>query len=194
VFEIIISGTLGSLMVRWLSPLLLKPEPEDAAIKRAKSAVLTSEPSMALEHGYSTSPDLGGFDHSNIVEDHVQRLEQLATALISTGSRDDDEEARLYGQRLKAGVRALTSRLHYEIIAKDVIGADAYREAVQELQRRERGILAGASSRRLADIEANATSGTQSSRQHPSDSNLDEAGPSEDSGSIEVVEHVARSA
>ena len=30
---------------------------------------------------------------------------------------------------------------------------DAYREAVQELQRRERGILAGASSRRLADIE-----------------------------------------
>lgn len=25
VFEIIISGTLGSLMVRWLSPLLLKP-------------------------------------------------------------------------------------------------------------------------------------------------------------------------
>jgi hypothetical protein len=34
---------------------------------------------MALERGYSTSPDLGGFDHSNIVEDHVQRLEQLAT-------------------------------------------------------------------------------------------------------------------
>ena len=122
---------------------------------------------------------------------------------------------------------------------------------MQELQRRERGILAGASSRRLADIEvralscarcsavptaklptskewrvdtsppapghlsclrqqsallfrylcggihlvqANATSGTQSSRQPPSDSNLDEAGPSEDSASIEVVEHVARSA
>lgn len=33
----------------------------------------------------------------------------MAQALISTGSRDDDEEARLYGQRLKAGVRALTS-------------------------------------------------------------------------------------
>jgi NhaP-type Na+/H+ or K+/H+ antiporter len=195
VFEIIISGTLGCLMVRWLSPLLLKLEPEDAAIKRAKSAVLvTSEPSMALERGYSASPDFGGFDHSNIVEDHVQRLEQLATALISTGSRDDDEEARLYGQRLKAGVRALTSRLHYEIIAKDVIGADAYQEAVQELQRRERGGLAGASSRRLADIEANAASGAQSSRHHPSASALGEAGPSEDSGSIDNFEHVARSA
>ena len=33
----------------------------------------------------------------------------MSQALISTGSRDDDEEARLYGQRLKAGVRALTS-------------------------------------------------------------------------------------
>jgi hypothetical protein len=39
-----------------------------------------SEPSLALEHGLSgATADLGGFDHSNIVEDHVQRLEQLAT-------------------------------------------------------------------------------------------------------------------
>ena len=39
----------------------------------------------------------------------MQRLEQLAGAMIATGDRDDEEEARLYGQRLKAGVRALTS-------------------------------------------------------------------------------------
>ncbi len=30
-------------------------------------------------------------------------------ALIETGNRDDDDEARRYGQRLRAGVRALTS-------------------------------------------------------------------------------------
>ena len=34
VFEIIISGTLGSLMVRWLSPLLLKRVPFDSACRR----------------------------------------------------------------------------------------------------------------------------------------------------------------
>lgn len=33
----------------------------------------------------------------------------VSQALISTGDRDKEEEARLYGQRLKAGVRALTS-------------------------------------------------------------------------------------
>ncbi len=56
----------------------------------------------ALGGGYD---DVGG----NIVADHVYRLEQLATALIATGNRDEEDEARLYGQRLKAGVRALTS-------------------------------------------------------------------------------------
>ena len=49
---------------------------------------------MALEHGYSTSPDLGGFDHSNIVEDHVQRLEQLATVgTPQSGCSDPDHSA-----------------------------------------------------------------------------------------------------
>jgi hypothetical protein len=37
---------------------------------------------------------------------------------------------------------------------------DAYREAVQELQRRERGGLTGASSRMLADIEVRVASGS----------------------------------
>ena len=42
-------------------------------------------------------------------EDHVERLEELATALIETGTRHGEEASLLYGQRLKAGVRALTS-------------------------------------------------------------------------------------
>lgn len=45
----------------------------------------------------------------NLVEDHVERLEELASVLIETGTRDGEDSARLYGQRLKSGVRALTS-------------------------------------------------------------------------------------
>lgn len=51
----------------------------------------------------------GRFDKDNLVADHVGRLEQLAAAMIATGNRDEEEEARLYGQRLRAGVRALAS-------------------------------------------------------------------------------------
>lgn len=43
------------------------------------------------------------------MEDHVERLEELASVLIETGIRDGEDSARLYGQRLKSGVRALTS-------------------------------------------------------------------------------------
>jgi hypothetical protein len=44
----------------------------------AEFASACSEPATALERGFSNT-DFGGFDHSNIVEDHVQRLEKLAT-------------------------------------------------------------------------------------------------------------------
>lgn len=35
-------------------------------------------PSLSLDGGASNA-DLGGFDHGNIIADHVDRLEQLAT-------------------------------------------------------------------------------------------------------------------
>jgi hypothetical protein len=188
VFEIIISGTLGCLLVRWLTPFLLKTSPEeDVPMKRAKSAGLVNRMD-SIDGGASLGgdgPDAGG----NLVADHVERLEQLAAALIETGDRDEEEEARLYGQRLRAGVRALTSRLRYEIDPKDVIGADAYREAVRELKRRRRAqaALTSASGRTLATIEA--SSGMPPGRRFQATREDNES-----SGSIEIVEHVARTA
>lgn len=153
VFEILISGTLGSLLVHWLSPLLLTQESEQDAITRQASVrpPLAPAPSVAPPRkperpfSFTLSRDTALIDvlareenlnHGNLVEDHVERLEALSLAMIQTATRDGDDQALLYGQRLRAGVRALMTKVQYRVNPKDVIGAEAYREAVEELSLR----------------------------------------------------------
>lgn len=144
VFEILISGTLGSLLVHWLSPLLLTQESEQDAIARQASVrpPLVPAPSVAPPQKQARNALIDvlateeNLNHGNLVEDHVERLEALSLAMIQTATRDGDDQALLYGQRLRAGVRALMTKVQYRVNPKDVIGAEAYREAVEELSLR----------------------------------------------------------
>lgn len=196
VFEILISGTLGSLLVRWLSPLLLTRDEPPADVLRHPSERRIDKKLPSVGGGLDsldgapsmTSAALDAAADQDLVGEHVGHLEQLATALITTGGRDEEEDARVYGERLKAGVRALKMRLNEEINARDVIGADAYRQALMEISRRNR-MAASASSRTLGDLEANSVGpvmGASFSRRR--------TGGDSGRSQIEIVEHAARSA
>ena len=85
------------------------PPPRGGRVHIARRAVSSHEDDVM--------PSVG-----NLVEDHVERLEELACALIETGTRAGEESALVYGQRLKSGVRALTSVRSRPAAARDPRG------------------------------------------------------------------------
>lgn len=138
VFEILISGTLGCLLVRWFSPVLLQQElPPATLTKKLPSLQSLDLPGSGLSM-MSVGDLTEGGPAPDMVTHYLGLLDQLAGELIKQGQVSEDEDyTEEYGERVRAGVRALSRTLDEEVNVADVNGQDAYRRAVAVVRRRQ---------------------------------------------------------